>query len=123
MSEEYEHVWEDIYPEVLQFVQETLAKAKKRRMIREINAMSAKAIISEAMEKAGLKFHFTAQAYRARIEVKLSEKCKALFYMKYKLINEEIGHVVETASALKALVGSMGKDGSIYEIRRWENWD
>jgi hypothetical protein len=122
-DKDFNLIWEDIWPEVLDFIQATVARGKKRKLIKDINAMSAKAIITEAMEKAGLKFILTAQAYRARIEVKLSEKCKALFYLKYKLINEEIGHVVETATSLRTLIASMGKDGSIYEIRRWEKWE
>lgn len=119
----YEQIWKDIFPEVSDFILKTLEKAKKRKLIKDINAMSAQAVISEAMGKAGLKFHLTAQAYRAKIEVKVSEKCKALFYIKYKLINEEIGHVVATATSLRALIASMGEGGSIYEIRKWERWD
>ena len=90
-------------------------KYRSRKMVSEINAASAEALISASMKEAGLKYAFFPQAYRAKVHVKLSQKNKVVLYLNYKKIRDELPKAIE---ALKVIVEAMERLGSGSSIQK-----
>jgi hypothetical protein len=97
-------------------------KYKSRRMVAEINAVSAEALVAGAMKDAGLKFLFIPQMYRAKVCVKINEKSKVVIYLNYKKINEELPKAVEALKILVSTIDSLGPGTSIQKIMWYENF-
>ena len=115
-------LWEGIRPELQKHIPESIMKYRSRKMVSEINAASAEALISASMKEAGLKYAFFPQTYRAKVHVKLSQKNKVVIYLNYKKIREELPKAIE---ALKVIVEGMerlGSGSSIQKIMWYENF-
>ena len=115
-------LWEGIRPELQKHIPESIMKYRSRKMVSEINAASAEALISAAMKEAGLKYAFFPQAYRAKVHVKLSQKNKVVIYLNYKKIREELPKAIESLKVLVSTLDSMGTGTSIQKIMWYENF-
>ena len=81
-----------------------------------INAVTAKALISIAMKDAGLEYIYTAQQFRAKIEVKISSKSKLTFFVGYKKLQDELSSLVESAKTIKENMVKLGGNATIKKI-------
>jgi hypothetical protein len=115
-------IWESISPELEEFISGAIMKYKSRRMVAEINAVSAEALVAGVMKDAGLKFLFIPQMYRAKVCVKINEKSKIVIYLNYKKINEELPKAVEALKILISTIDSLGPGTSIQKIMWYENF-
>ena len=68
------------------------------------------------MKAAGLEFIFTAQQYRAKLEVKISAKSKLTFFVGYKKLQDELSSLVESAKAIKENMVKLGGNATIKKI-------
>ena len=90
-------------------------KYRSRKMVSEINAASAEALISAAMKEAGLKYAFFPQTYRAKVHVKINQRNKVVLYLNYKKIRDELPKAIE---AIKVIIEAMEKLGSGSSIQK-----
>ena len=100
-----------------------MLSSKKRMMKKEINALSAQCIISERLHEEGIPFHIDAQTYRAKVHVKLSENRKAILYLNYKTLQDDIDDFVIAVRQLKEVVQKFGKFTSLYGISAYDKWE
>lgn len=108
-------LWESIRPELHKHIPESIMKYRSRKMVSEINAASAEALIAAAMKEAGLKYAFFPQTYRAKVNVKISQRNKVVLYLNYKKIRDELPKAIE---ALKVIVEAMERLGSGSSIQK-----
>lgn len=88
-----------------------------------INAVTAKVILSNKMKAAGLEFIFTAQQYRAKLEVKISAKSKLTFFVSYKKVFVELDNLIESAKSIKENMEKLGGNATIKKIFSTDNFD
>ena len=115
-------IWNEISPEVAKHISERIKFYRSRRMVIEINQLSAKARISELMDEAGLKYLIIPQTHRAKVAVKISSNNKLIFYLNYKKMNKELPRVVEAAKSMIILMESLGSNASVQKMMPYENW-
>ena len=115
-------MWESMRPELEKHIQEALMKYRSRRMVAEINALSAEALIDAAMKEAGLKHLFEAQTYRAKVRVKITDKNKIIIYLNYKKIHEQLPKAIESLKVLVSTLESMNYGTTIQKIMWYENF-
>ena len=78
--------------------------------VSEINAATAKVIISERFREAGFEAKVTGQLYRARVEVAVSSSYRVRFYVSYKKMLKE-GLLDDVVAAVQDLSKAMDRLG------------
>ena len=76
----------------------------------EINAATAKVLITERFREIGLKAQVTGQMYRARVEVTVSSSYQVRFYVNYKKMLQE-GVLDNAVAAVQDLAKAMDRLG------------
>lgn len=109
-------LWVDAKQELSDMIVSTIKENKAKEMQMNINAVTAKALISIEMKKAGLEYIFTAQQFRAKIEVKISSKSKLTFFVSYKKLQDELSSLVESARIIKENMTKLGGNATIKKI-------
>ena len=109
-------LWVDAKQELSDMIVSTIKENKAKEMQMNINAVTAKALISIEMKKAGLEYIFTAQQFRAKIEVKISSKSKLTFFVGYKKLQDELSSLVESAKVIKENMVKLGGNATIKKI-------
>lgn len=115
-------IWQKICPQIQTMITEIIRKNKARMMVSEINALTAQALVSSAMEEAGLHYFFMPQTHRAKIFVRINERNKIVFYVNYKRIHEELPGRIAAAKSMVSLMNSLGKGASVQKMMPYENW-
>lgn len=80
------------------------------RKVTEINAATAKVLITERFREIGLKAQVTGQMYRARVEVTVSSSYQVRFYVNYKKMLQE-GVLDNAVTAVQDLAKAMDRLG------------
>jgi hypothetical protein len=109
-------LWVDAKQELSDMIISAIKASKSQQMQTNINAVTAKALISIAMKDAGLEYIYTAQQFRAKIEVKISSKSKLTFFVGYKKLQDELSSLVESAKAIKENMVKLGGNATIKKI-------
>ena len=73
----------------------------RSRKVSEINAITAKAVITARLKEAGYDSEVNGQRYRAKVEVQVAKGYKLRFYVYYKNVNRE--------GFLDGVVGAVGR--------------
>jgi hypothetical protein len=115
-------IWTEIMPELEKAISGAIHRYMKRKMVTEINAVSGEALVNAAMSEANLTYRYTAQMYRAKIEVKLNDKNALTFYISYKKIGEELPKAVSAAKSLIEILNSFGPNTSIRKTYGFGDW-
>ena len=115
-------IWKEIMPDLEKAISGAIHRYMKRKMVTEINAVSGEALVNAAMSEVGLTYRYTAQMYRAKIEVKLSDKNALTFYISYKKIGEELPKAVSAAKSLIEILNSFGPNTSIRKTYGFGDW-
>ncbi len=78
-------------------------KYLRDRKVQDINAITAKSIITEAFEKAGMSATVIPQRYRARVLVSIVKGRELRFYVRYKDLGNEnlIDEIITTVNTIK----------------------
>ena len=109
-------LWVDAKQELTDTITSAIKACKAKQMQMNINAVTAKVLISNKMKAAGLEFIFTAQQYRAKLEVKISAKSKLTFFVGYKKVFVELDNLIESAKSIKENMERLGTTASIKKI-------
>ena len=109
-------LWVDAKQELTDTITSAIKACKAKQMQMNINAVTAKVIISNKMKAAGLEFIFTAQQYRAKFEVKISAKSKLTFFVSYKKVFDELDNLIESAKSIKENMEKLGSNATIKKI-------
>ena len=116
-------LWVDTKQELSDIIVSTIKECKAKQMQMNINAVTAKSIISNKMKAAGLEFIFTAQQYRAKLEVKISAKSKLTFFVGYKKVFDELDNLIESAKSIKENMDKLGGNATIKKIFSTDSFD
>ena len=109
-------LWVDAKQELTDAITSAIKACKAKQMQMNINAVTAKVIISNKMKAAGLEFIFTAQQYRAKLEVKISAKSKLTFFVSYKKVFVELDNLIVSAKSIKENMEKLGGNATIKKI-------
>ena len=115
-------IWMTIKPELEKAISNAIHRYRKRKMVTELNAISGEALVNPGMTEAGLTYSYTAQMYRAKIEVRLSDKNALTFYLGYKKIGEELPKAISAAKSMIEILETFGPGTSIRKTYGLENW-
>lgn len=115
-------IWMAMKPDLEKAISDAIHRYRKRKMVTEINAISGEALVNAAMTEAGLTYSYTAQMYRAKIEVRLSDKNALTFYLGYKKIGEELPKAISAAKSMIEILETFGPGTSIRKTYGLENW-
>lgn len=115
-------LWEGIRPDLQKYIPESIMKYRSRKMVTEINAVSAEALVSASMKEAGLKYVFYPQTYRAKVFVKINDKHKIVIYLNYKKIGNELPKAMEGIKELIAALEKLGPNAGIQKTMWFDNF-
>lgn len=82
----------------------------RSRKVSEINAITAKAVITARLKEAGYESEITGQRYRARVEVRVAKGYTLRFYVSYKNVNREgfLDGVIQAVGRIQTDLESLG---------------
>lgn len=109
-------MWMKMQPEVLAAIDKYLKEFKLKKLTKEINATSAKIVIQEAMEEAGLKHQFTAQMHRAKVSVLLTRNKALTIYISYKKLHQDLPRIMESLKLIRKELETLGGNISIHKV-------
>lgn len=115
-------LWESMRPELEKHIPASIMKYRSRKMVTEINAVSAEAQVSAAMKEAGLKHVFYPQTYRAKVFVKINDKHKLVVYLNYKKIGAELPKAIEGIKDLISALEKLGPSAGIQKTMWFDNF-
>ena len=110
------HLWEHLIPQVVALIESLVKEFRSKKMMKEIKMASAKALVKEAMEQAGLDYKFEGQTYRAKISVLLAPGRALTVYIAYSKINEQLEGVVKSLKVIVGELENLGKNFSINKV-------
>ncbi len=116
------HLWEALTPSVVSAVEEILRGFKSKKMMKEIKATSAQAIIKEAMSEAGLKHKFEGQTHRAKVSVLLLPGKALTVYIPYNKLSQQLPGVIESLKTILKEIESLGKNTTVNKIYYMDGW-
>ena len=97
-------------PLLYERIDEVRRRILQARKVTEINAATAKVLITERFREIGLKARVTGQMYRARVEVTVSSSYQVRFYVNYKKMLQE-GVLDNAVAAVQDLAKAMDRLG------------
>lgn len=121
--EQAQAMWAEIKFDMEGLIPCIIKGVKADEMKSNIRTVTAKSLIQCAMADAGLQYHFIEQRYRAKLEIKVTDKSKLTFYLNYKKTPELLPSVVEAAKAIKENISKLGKTATVGRVNGWENWE
>ena len=82
----------------------------RSRKVSEINAITAKAVITARLKETGYESEVTGQRYRAKVEVRVARGYTLRFYVSYKNVNREgfLDGVIQTVGRIQTDLESLG---------------
>ncbi len=82
----------------------------RSRKVSEINAITAKAVITAQLKEAGYESEVTGQRYRAKVEVRVARGYTLRFYVSYKNVDREgfLDGVIQAVGRIQADLESLG---------------
>lgn len=82
----------------------------RSRKVSEINAITAKAVITARLKETGYESEITSQRYRARVEVRVAKGYTLRFYVSYKNVNREgfLDGVIQAVGRIQTDLESLG---------------
>lgn len=82
----------------------------RSRKVSEINAITAKAVITARLKEAGYESEVTGQRYRAKVEVRVARGYTLRFYVSYKNVDREgfLDGVIQAVGRIQADLESLG---------------
>ena len=115
-------LWLELEPECIAAIEKFTKEFKQKKMISEIQMTTARVVVREAMQEAGLKHHFTGQTYRAKIAILITGNRTLTVYIAYKKLNELLPEVIESAKVIVKELESLGKNISINKTYHFQNF-
>ena len=117
------HIWEEAKPDIIKDLENYIKTCRSRKMTREIKITSARVLIREAMQEAGLKYHFEGQAYRAKVTVQLNKTRAIIVYILYSKINEILPKTVEALKIIKQNIEFLGENTTFVKVYSNFEWN
>lgn len=117
------HLWLEMEPDVLTAIERHLQEFKQKRMVKEIQTISAKFAIKEAMNEAGLKYQFIGQVHRAKILVLITKNRSLTVYIPYKKLLEQLPRVIESLKVIRQELEVLGNNVSINKAYNTFDWE
>ena len=108
--EEIRQIMVHYQPLLYERIDEVRRRILQARKVTEINAATAKVLITERFREIGLKARVTGQMYRARVEVTVSSSYQVRFYVNYKKMLQE-GVLDNAVAAVQDLAKAMDRLG------------
>lgn len=121
-TEEVSHIWNTIQPELAEFIEGHLKQLRSKKMTKDINASSAKAVIDAAMKEAGLKYRYIGQTHRAKLSVLITkDRCLAV-YIAYSKLNEQLPRIIQSLKVIKDELDAIGSNITINKVQGSWTW-
>ena len=108
--EEMAQIVSHYHPILYARISDIQQKYLQSRKVSEINAATAKALITSRFDAAGFTAIVTGQFYRARVEVKISPTYRVRFYLNYKKMFQD-GVLDNAITAVKDLANAIDRLG------------
>ena len=121
-TEEVSHIWNTIQPELAEFIEGHLKQLRSKKMTKDINASSAKAVIDDAMKEAGLKYRYTGQTHRAKLSVLITKDRCLTVYIAYSKLNEQLPRIIQSLKVIKGELEVLGSSITINKAQGSWTW-
>ena len=121
-TEEVSHIWNTIQPELAEFIEGHLKQLRSKKMTKDINASSAKAVIDAAMKEAGLKYRYTGQTHRAKLSVLITKDRCLTLYIAYSKLNEQLPRIIQSLKVIKGELEVLGSSITINKAQGSWTW-
>lgn len=121
-TEEVTHIWNTIQPELADFIKGHLKQLRSKKMIKDIKASSAKAVIEAAMKETGLKYRYTGQTHRAKLSVLITKDRCLTIYIAYGKLNERLPHIIDSLKVIKGEMDTLGSSITINKAQSGWTW-
>lgn len=115
-------LWLELEPECIAAIEKFTKEFKQKKMISEIQMTTARVVVREAMQEAGLKHHFTGQTYRAKIAILITANRALTVYISYKKLYEMLPKVIASAQVIRKEMETFGNNASIHKTYSFENY-
>ena len=121
-TEEVSHIWNTIQPELAEFIEGHLKQLRSKKMTKDINTSSAKAVIDDAMKEAGLKYRYTGQTHRAKLSVLITKDRCLTVYIAYSKLNEQLPRIIQSLKVIKGELEVLGSSITINKAQGSWTW-
>ena len=121
-TEEVSHIWNTIQPELAEFIEGHLKQLRSKKMTKDINASSAKAVIDAAMKEAGLKYRYTGQTHRAKLSVLITKDRCLTLYIAYSKLYEQLPRIIQSLKVIKDELDAIGSNITINKVQGSWTW-
>ena len=121
-TEEVSHIWNTIQPELAEFIEGHLKQLRSKKMTKDINASSAKAVIDAAMKEAGLKYRYTGQTHRAKLSVLITKDRCLTLYIAYSKLNDQLPRIIQSLKVIKGELEVLGSSITINKAQGSWTW-
>jgi hypothetical protein len=121
-TEEVSHIWNTIQPELAEFIEGHLKQLRSKKMTKDINTSSAKAVIDDAMKEAGLKYRYTGQTHRAKLSVLITKDRCLTVYIAYSKLNEQLPRIINSLKVIKGELDAIGSSITINKAQGSWTW-
>ena len=115
-------LWIELEPEFIAAIEKYTRDYKQKKLTSDIQMTTARVIVREAMQDAGLRHHFTGQTYRAKIDILITGNRTLTVYISYKKLNELLPKVIESAKVIVKELESLGNNISINKTYHFQNF-
>jgi len=90
----------------------------RSRKVSEINAITAKAVITARLKETGYESEVTGQRYRAKVEVRVARGYTLRFYVSYKNVNREgfLDGVIQAVGRIQTDLESLGHGAMLKKV-------
>ena len=112
-NRDVEKCCQEINDELVDIINGYIHEYKNKKMTKEIKATTAQAVIKAAMQEAGLKHHFIAQTYRAKVLYPICPNRYLAFYITYSRLQEQLPQVIESLKKIEEGMNGLGKNPTI----------
>ena len=121
-TEEVSHIWNTIQPELAEFIEGHLKQLRSKKMTKDINASSAKAVIDAAMKEAGLKYRYTGHTHRAKLSVLITKDRCLTLYIAYSKLNDQLPRIIQSLKVIKGELEVLGSSITINKAQGSWTW-
>ncbi len=112
---------ERLRPALLEMIDEVSFIGQKKRSLFIINRSIAEAAVSKLLEGTGYDFYIRYNLNHAKVHIKLTKQKKAVLYLKYDKLKEQLPKVIGTLEAYKDVYRTFGAGSGVISLYKYDD--
>ncbi len=115
-KEKAEELFNRLEPSIMEMIDEITFTGHKKRSIYTINRIMAEAEVTRFLEGSGYDFYVRYNQNFAKVHIKITKRKKAVLYLKYNKLKQQLPKVLETLGTIKNMYKTFGSSSGIVSL-------